>query len=163
MSGIYSHLASDPPITVYRVLNAIWTAITASTPGISRRIALILLNENSLESLLGLVHRQEVEVSTGHTVGEIVSGFLEGVTTDPGRGVCFPDEGWYPRQVDEKLDEDEDDDRPGRRNDKERHSLHNRILSNVVRKTGGKVVDGDGKLGQMVANILRACPELVAG
>jgi nucleolar pre-ribosomal-associated protein 1 len=162
MPNIYNHIASDPAITVYRVLTAIWTAITDSTPGISRRISLVLLNESSIENLLGLLNRKEIERSTGSTIGEMATGFLEGVTTDPGRGLCFADEGWYPRQVEEKENDDEDDGRI-RKDDKERQSLHNRILSNVVRRTGARVVDGDGKLGDMISKILEACPELVAG
>lgn len=162
MPNIYNHIASDPAITVYRILTAIWNAITGTTAGISRRIALVLLNESSVESLLALIHRKEIEASTGSSIGEMVTGFLEGVTTDPGKGLCFADEGWYPRQVEEKDNDDEDDGRV-RKDDKERKALHNRILSNVVRRTGSKVVEGDGKLGEMIAKILEACPELVAG
>lgn len=163
MPGVYSHLASDPPMTIYRVLEGVWDAITSSTSGISRRISLVLLNESSIAFLLTLIGRQDIEPSTGRTIGEIVTSFLAGVTTNPGRGVCFADEGWYPRQAEEKVvDEDEFRGRD-RRDDKERRELHNRILSNVVRKIGAKVVDEDGKLGEFVVRVLESCPELVAG
>jgi nucleolar pre-ribosomal-associated protein 1 len=92
----------------------------------------------------------------------MVKGFLEGVSTNPGRGICFADEGWYPRELDAKARDDEEGDR-GNLQDKEKKRLHNRILANVIRKLGARVIDDDGKLGDLVTQIVQACPELVAG
>jgi nucleolar pre-ribosomal-associated protein 1 len=92
----------------------------------------------------------------------MVKGFLEGVSTNAGRGICFADEGWYPRELDAKARDDEEGDR-GNLQDKEKKRLHNRILANVIRKLGARVIDDDGKLGSLVTQIVRACPELVAG
>lgn len=162
MPPIYNQLDQDPPITVLRVLTAIWDAITLSSPGISRRIALALVNESSVEFLIRLLGRTDIEMTTGQKVGDIVKGFLEGVTTTPGRGICFADEGWYPRELDAKAKDDDEGDR-GNLQDKEKKRLHNRILANVIRKLGARVIDDDGKLGALVTQIVHACPELVAG
>jgi nucleolar pre-ribosomal-associated protein 1 len=162
MPPIYSQLDQDPPITVFRVLTAIWDAITLSSPGISRRISLALVNESSIEFLIKLLGRSDIDMTSGQKVGDIVKGFMEGVTTTPGRGICFADDGWYPREPDAKLKDDDEGDR-GNREDKEKKKLHNRILANVIRKLGARVIDDDGKLGNLAVEIVRSCPELVAG
>jgi len=162
MPPIYSQLDQDPPITVFRVLTAIWDAITLSSPGVSRRISLALVNESSVEFLIRLLGRTDIEMKSGQKVGDMVKGFLEGVSTNPGRGICFADEGWYPRELDAKARDDEEGDR-GNLQDKEKKRLHNRILANVIRKLGARVIDDDGKLGDLVTQIVQACPELVAG
>ena len=162
MPPIYSQLDQDPPITVFRVLTAIWDAITLSSPGVSRRISLALVNESSVEFLIRLLGRTDIEMRSGQKVGDMVKGFLEGVSTNPGRGICFADEGWYPRELDAKARDDEEGDR-GNLQDKEKKRLHNRILANVIRKLGARVIDDDGKLGDLVTQIVQACPELVAG
>lgn len=161
MPPIYSHMDQDPPVTIFRILTAIWDVITLSSPGTSRRISLALINESSLDYLFKLLPRADHDPISGQKVGEIVKGFIEGVTTTPGRGLCFADDGWYPRQVDDKG-VNEDDVR-GNREDKEKQKLHNRILSNVIRKLGARVIDNDGKLGEIVTKIVNACPELIAG
>lgn len=161
MPPIYSQLDQDPPVTIFRVLSAIWDVVTLSSPGTSRRISLALVNETSIDLLFKLMPRQDYEPTTGLKVGEIVKSFIEGMTTTPGRGLCFIDDGWYPRQVDDKG-KDEDEVR-GNREDREKQKLHNRVLANVIRKLGARVIDDDGRLGDLVTKIVKACPELVAG
>ncbi|EIW68969.1 hypothetical protein TREMEDRAFT_73980 [Tremella mesenterica DSM 1558] len=167
MPSIWSHISSDPPITVYRILDAAWTAITAQTSGLGRRTSLVLLNESAIEHLLQLLVRQDTEPITGKKVGEIVSAFLDSVTIVPGRGVCFPDEGWYPRQPteDDAKRSFADQEYHNPRGDPEerlRRGLHNRILSNVVRRLGPKVIDEHEQIGDWVVKVLQSCPELVA-
>ena len=99
----------------------------------------------------------------------MAQSFIEGVTTKPGRGICFVDEGWYPRRAKEgvlaRLGMDDEDDREMHLSmeEKMRRGLHNRILSNVVRKLGGKAVDDSGRVGEWAIKLFDACPELVAG
>jgi len=167
LPGLYNGLAGDPPMTIYRVLTGIWTAINGPSAGLSRKTAIALLDENAIEKLLELVNREVVEPTTGKTVGEMTLAFLDVTTTIPGQGICFPDEGWYPRRNDRNEEDDEDatgasnvrDWREGRM----RRGLHNRILSNVVRKLGARVVDDQGRIGDWVIKVLQACPEIVAG
>lgn len=161
MPPIYSHMDQDPPITIFRILSAIWNVVTESSPGTSRRISLALINESSVDSLLKVLPRMDFDPISGQKVGDIVKGFIEGVTTVPGRGLCFADEGWYPRQVDNKASEG--DELRGNREDRERQKLHNRVLANIIRKLGARVIDDDGRLGEIVTKIVKACPELVAG
>nr|XP_019048954.1 hypothetical protein I302_02734 [Kwoniella bestiolae CBS 10118]OCF27884.1 hypothetical protein I302_02734 [Kwoniella bestiolae CBS 10118] len=168
---LYSGLAADPPITVYRVLTALWNAVSGPSIGLNRRTSLVLFHEKSLEHLWQLLSRQDVEASTGKTVSEIAEAFLEEITTVPGQGICFTDEGWYSRRV--------ADVNPGTtegnngisaigpvgddRNDNWKKGLHNRILGNVVRKVGNKAVDDDGVVGNWLVKVFEACPELIAG
>jgi nucleolar pre-ribosomal-associated protein 1 len=148
LPNLYDGLADDPPVTVYRVLSAMWGAISGPQPGIARRISLVLLDERALDRISRLLSREAVEQSSERTVGDIARGFLESVTSNPTRGICFPDEGWYER-------EDEDS--------KQKRGLHNRILSNAVRKLGARVVDDDGRVGAWVLKVFETSPELVAG
>lgn len=148
LQNLYHGLVDDPPVTVHRVLSALWAAISGPPPGIARRISLVLLNEGALEQISRLLSRETVEALSERTVGDIAKAFLESVTSNPARGICFADEGWYER-------EDEDS--------KQKRGLHNRILSNVVRKLGVRVIDDDGRVGAWVLKVFEACPELVAG
>ena len=166
---LYSNLPSDPPITVYRVLNAVWSAITAPSAGLGRRVALVMLDENALENLLKLLSRDEMESTSGRSVAEMTMAFLSGVTTNPGTGICFPDEGWYPRRTADNqlgLGADDEVERRGSgvvRENKFRSGLHNRILSNAMRRVGAKVVDDQGRIGDWALKVFRACPEIIAG
>ena len=165
LPAIYNNMQSDPPVTIYRILTGLWSAIAGPSPGIARRTALALLDENALEKLLDLVEREDVDPTSDKTVGDLTMAFLESTTTVPRQGICFPDEGWYPRKSGDGDENDEDLGGSGRRRDenKMRKGLHNRILSNVVRKLGAKVVDGQGRVGDWVIKVLQACPEIVAG
>lgn len=135
-----------------------WTAITSSSasPSVNRRTAITLLDETSIEALIKLLSRTgESDLEGNVLVADMAAGFLKGTTCIPGRGICFQDAGWYPRRV-----EGEDEDGGGEGSKK--GGLHNKILSNVVRKLGARVVD-DRRVGAWVEDVLRACPELVTG
>lgn len=151
LSHLYSGLQADPATTVYRVLTAMWAAISGPPPGVARRIALVLLDESAIDNIAKVMDRNVEEPTTGRSVGEIAEGFLEGVTATHGRGICFEDEGWYPREEEESQDP------------RKKKGLHNRILSNVVKRLGARVVDGEGRVGAWVLKMFEACPELVAG
>jgi len=100
----------------------------------------------------------------------MVMAFLEGVTATPGQGVCFPDEGWYPRREKDNLGMDdeagEEAEKRGMgdgRGNRFKNGLHNRILSNVVRRMGLKAIDDKGRIAEWMLKVLQACPEIVAG
>lgn len=145
---IYAGLSLDPPQTVYRVLKSMWAAISSPPPGVGRRTALVLLDEAAVDSIARLLERPESAFGT--PIADVAEGFLVNTTATTGRGICFPDQGWYLRQD----DTDKHDKRKG---------LHNRILSNVVRKLGNRVVDDEGRVGAWAIKMFTACPELVAG
>lgn len=167
LPGIYNHIQGDPPITIYRLLNGLWAAITGPSSGIARRTALAVMDENAVENLLGLLNRQDIDTASGKSLGDMTMAFLEATTTIPGRGICFPDEGWYPRRnkdSEEQSGKGDEIEVYGRAAEgKIRRGLHNRILSNVIRKLGSKVVDDQGRVGDWAIKVLQACPELVAG
>ena len=149
-------MQTDPPVTVRRILEALWSAIMIPTPGVARKTALSLIDERACEVFLQLLDREDVDALSGKSVADMTLSYLEGVTGTPGRGICFEDEGWYRRQSgDDENDDDED------RTQQRRRDLHNRILSNVVRKVGSKAID-QPRTGHWVVKVLQACPELVA-
>nr|ODN91496.1 hypothetical protein L204_05480 [Cryptococcus depauperatus CBS 7855] len=155
---LYSNLSQDPPITVYRVLSALWSAIEGPNASQNRKIALVLFQEKSIEALWEMLGSEDKEKITGKTVSELVSAFLKGITAIPGKGICFPDEGWYLRRVESKGDSEK-----AERNDAWHQGLHNRILGNVVRKVGNKVIGEDSLVGNWILKVLNAAPELVSG
>ena len=167
---IYSDLFSDPPLTVYRVLTALWSAIIAPSSGVGRRVALTLLDEKAIEQLFRLLTRDEKVPTIGRTVSDMAMAFLVSVSATPGHGICFPDEGWYPHRgkddvlgYDETAEENEEEGIQGHdRDERFRKGLHNRILSNIVRRVGRKAVDHGG-IGEWVLKVIQACPEIVAG
>ncbi|WWD16337.1 hypothetical protein CI109_100763 [Kwoniella shandongensis] len=168
---LYAGLAADPPLTVLRILTGLWDAISGQSAGLNRRTSLVLFHERSIENLWQLLSRGDKEETTGKTISEMVMAFLENITATPGKGVCFPDAGWYPRKVvDEttgaEVEEGEVKQNGGvgdGSNDSWRQGLHNRILGNVVRKVGHKAVDDDGLVGDWMVKVFEACPELIAG
>ncbi len=129
------------------------------------------MDENAVENLLRLLNREDLEPTSGRMVRDMATAFLEGVTGTPGQGVCFPDEGWYPRRGKDDLTglydvtgmEDEKGGMGHGRDNRSRNGLHNRILSNVVRRIGPKAVGDQGPIGDWVIKVLQACPEIVAG
>ncbi|KAK8861738.1 hypothetical protein IAR55_002561 [Kwoniella newhampshirensis] len=171
---LFAGLAADPPPTVLRILTALWAAISGQSAGLNRRTSLVLFHERSIEHLWQLLSREDQEDTTGKTISEMVMAFLEDITAKPGKGVCFPEAGWYPRRVVDETTGAQVGEVEGEvvtngggvgdgSNDSWRQGLHNRILGNVVRKVGHKVVDDDGKVGEWMVKVFEACPELIAG
>lgn len=86
---------------------------------------------------------------------DLAHHFLLAICTRPGVGVCFKDRGWYPREAEDELAIEKDEEhqsKPGR--------LHNRLLANVVKSLKA---NEDLRQQELVLKILSACPELVAG
>jgi hypothetical protein len=75
---------------------------------------------------------------------DLVHHFLLAICTRPGTGLCFKDNGWYPR-------EDESGGGP---------KIFNKILANVAKSLK---VNEDPRQQELALRILGACPELVAG
>ena len=164
LQPMYSGLIDDPPISISRLLLAIWTAVSGSSPGQARKASLALLDERAIESLLQLLSKHDIEPTTGRRVSEIALEFLSAVTAIPGRGICFQDQGWYSRN--QARDTDQADEATGEASmstEKHRGGLHNRLLSNVIRKIGSRAVDDNSEVGEWMVRVLSACPELVSG
>lgn len=119
-----------------------------------------------MENILQLSSREDTDLASGQKVSDMAMVFLGTVTAVPGQGICFADEGWYPRSTKRDTastnsNKTEGTEETGR--DRGRQGLHNRILSNVVRKAGARVIDDDGRVGDWAVKVFGACPELVSG
>ena len=87
---------------------------------------------------------------------DVVHHFLLAICAHRGIGICFADNGWYPRQ-DEGVRNAEDV--AGKTRGKG-GKIFNKILSNVLRMLK---VNEDPRQQELALKILSACPELVAG
>ncbi len=88
-----------------------------------------------------------------HVPANIVHHFLLAICTRPGTGICFKDNGWYPRDVEDAQDDGEV---PKGRGGK----LYNKMLGNVLRSLK---VNEDMRQQELSLKIMSSCPELVAG
>lgn len=80
------------------------------------------------------------------------------ICTRPGSGVCFADQGWYPKSTNEYLDDLDHD--ATNEQEKGRAKIYNRILANVLR---GLKPNEDERQQELVLKMLQAAPELVSG
>lgn len=102
--------------------------------------------------LLKLYERSSPDESESEDVpADLVHHFMLGIATHRGVGVCFADNGWYPRSGD-------DDDRE--RHPQKGGRIYNKILSNVLKMLR---VNEDPRQQELALKILAACPELVGG
>ena len=87
---------------------------------------------------------------------DIVHHFLLAICTRPGTGICFKDRGWYPREDEDELATEAEDNGNRRPNVK----IYNKILAGVVKTLK---VNEDARQQELALRILEACPELMAG
>ena len=87
-----------------------------------------------------------------HIPANLVHHFLLATCTRPGIGICFKDRGWYPRDWDHAVVEDETEDTKRR--------IYNKILANILKTLK---VNEDSRQQELATKIMMACPELVAG
>ena len=81
---------------------------------------------------------------------DLVHHFLLAISTHPGTGICFRDNGWYRRE--ESTESGGDGKRHGR--------IYNKILANFLKSLK---VNEDLRQQELAIKIMAACPELVAG
>lgn len=91
----------------------------------------------------------------------VIHHFLLAICTHRGVGLCFADNGWYPRLDGEVIDdviklESGQQNPPQSRNGK----VFNKILGNVLKMLK---ISEDARQQELALKILRACPELVSG
>lgn len=86
---------------------------------------------------------------------EVAHHFLLAICTRPGSGICFKDNGWYPREDGEGQSAAI----PISTNS-EGSKVHNKILAGVVKSLR---LSDDPRQRELALRILKACPELVAG
>ncbi|KIY45257.1 hypothetical protein FISHEDRAFT_49590 [Fistulina hepatica ATCC 64428] len=139
---LFKGLAEDHCNVVKHVFETFWTGLWGDLK-VSRTLKINLFNENNLMQILKLYD------VPADNVRDLVHYFMLAICTRQGGGVCFKDNGWYPREV--------SDDGIGRTPSSR---IHNRILANIVKSL--KV--NEDPLQQVLAlKIFEACPELVSG
>lgn len=79
------------------------------------------------------------------------------ICTHRGSGICFADNGWYPRQDEDSNDPN--DEIMGKAN-KAGGKIYNKILANVLKTLQ---VNDDPRQQELALKILAVCPELVSG
>ncbi|KAI0075408.1 hypothetical protein K474DRAFT_1664265 [Panus rudis PR-1116 ss-1] len=151
-SSIFKGLAQDPYPVIRKVLEVSWNGIW-SDPKLKRSLKISLFNEAIILQLVKLYDRRATEGPDDEDrPADLVHHFLIAICTQPGRGVCFKDRGWYFQEEDgEKLETQEN---PANR------KVYNKILSGVVKALK---ISEDTKQRDLAIRILKACPELVSG
>ena len=81
---------------------------------------------------------------------DLVHHFLLAISTHPGTGICFRDNGWYPREANSEPGGD------GKRQGR----IYNKILANFLKSLK---VNEDLRQQELAIKIMEVCPELIAG
>ncbi|OCH95273.1 hypothetical protein OBBRIDRAFT_767994 [Obba rivulosa] len=159
--SIFKGLAQDPYSLVRKVLEVCWIGIW-SDPKLRRTSKVNLFGETTIFHLLKLYDRVVAEGDDPeHIPADVVHHFLLAISTHPGIGICFRDNGWYPREI-----EDADDalksavEGPAQESSGPKGGrIYNKILANVVKSLK---VNDDPRQQELAMKIFEACPELVA-
>ncbi|KAH8115698.1 ribosome 60S biogenesis N-terminal-domain-containing protein [Phellopilus nigrolimitatus] len=146
--SIFKGLNADPHLVVRYVLEVLWTNLWQDQK-VKRTLKVGLFGETTVQHLLKLYERSAQEGSDPeHVPADVVHHFLLAICTHRGVGICFADNGWYPRR-----DADAETNQKGGK-------FHNKILANTLKTLK---VNDDARQQELALKVLRACPELVAG
>lgn len=166
--GTSKLLASDHPVVVERVLQT-WWEVWFKEKRIPRVTKLPAFTPEVIGDILKIYVGSDDDVTTkadgGYTAKELAHHFLLAFLSIPGKGVCYQDNGWYPRNF--HLDataEDLLEDAGRKSGGAGGGGVHNKVLKEVLRGAGTLGLVGEDKQAEaLVVAILRSCPELVAG
>lgn len=81
---------------------------------------------------------------------DLIHHFLLAISTHPGTGICFRDNGWYTREENPEVGGD------GKRQGR----IYNKILASFLKTLK---INEDLRQQELAIKIMAACPELVAG
>jgi hypothetical protein len=92
-----------------------------------------------------------------HIPADLVHHFMLAICTRPGTGVCFRDQGWYPRvsDTDDGVVHGEEELKSQRGG-----KIHNIILANILKTLK---INEDPRQQELSVKVMEACPELVSG
>ncbi|KAI0695719.1 ribosome 60S biogenesis N-terminal-domain-containing protein [Cytidiella melzeri] len=153
----FKGLARDAFPVIRKVLETCWSGIWEDVK-IKRTVKIGIFNENTIAQVLRLYERSGEEDGSSESVpADLAHHFLLAICTRPGTGVCFKDQGWYPREDEDDAGLQELFDDSSRRH---HGRVFNKILSNVLKSLR---VNEDPRQQELALRILQACPELVAG
>ncbi|KAI0337320.1 hypothetical protein BDW22DRAFT_1383778 [Trametopsis cervina] len=155
--SIFKGLAHDSYPVVRKVLEICWSGIWADLK-IKKTAKINIFNESTMGQILKLYERNVPEIGNAEALtADLVHHFLLAICARPGVGICFKDQGWYPREdeTDAQFEELAED-------FTRRHygKVYNKILANVLKSLR---VNEDARQQELALRILQACPELVAG
>lgn len=140
LSNYFKGLSNDDYPILLRFFDVIENDIIAD-PLVSKKTILHLLNNTNLNYVLNLFEK-------GEEIASLTFNFLEAISCYPGKGVCFPSNGWFPPKGSSinitKISSS--------------RNLNNIILLNFVKQMRPTDVNLQEKL---FLKILRSSPELV--
>jgi hypothetical protein len=165
--GTSKLLASDHPAVVERVLQT-WWEVWFKEKRIPRVTKLPAFTPEVISDILKVYVGSDDELTTkadgGYNAKELAHHFLLAFLTIPGKGVCYQDNGWYPRNFHLDATAEELLEDAGRTKSAGAGGVHNKVLKEVLRGAGSLGLVGEDKQAEaLVVAILRSCPELVAG
>ncbi|KIO12008.1 hypothetical protein M404DRAFT_994067 [Pisolithus tinctorius Marx 270] len=156
--SIFKGLNQDPYLVIQRVLQVSWDGLW-SDQKVKRTLKIGVFGEATLSHLVKLYDRavpeKEGEI---HIPADVVHHFLLAICSRPGQGICFKDRGWYSREAEESVPDDEGGTTERKRGGSSK--VHNKILANFLPTLK---VNEDPRQQQLALKIFLASPELVAG
>ena len=167
--AMFKPVPEDHVLVVQRLLQA-WWEVWFLEKRIARGTKVAAFNADVVGEILKLYSSQlSRKVASGGESGiegysarSLGHHFLISILTVPGAGLCFADQGWYPRGFESETVEDAED--GGRKGGAGGGGgVHNKVVREVLRAIGneGLVGDEDG-VAELVLKILEGSPELVA-
>ncbi|KAF1839535.1 hypothetical protein BDW02DRAFT_564086 [Decorospora gaudefroyi] len=166
--AIFDHIRTDPPFLIYEILDVFKNHVFQDKT-IARHTKSRILNGKALSRIASLYSYEVEQGSLSETQkapDQLAHDFLRLVCTDPAYGVMLPTQGFYPSTPDDV--EGEQDDAPVYGHDLGLESadsyakigkVRNIILSEFVQ---GQRPYANILHQELVVDIFRACPELVA-
>ncbi|KZO94573.1 hypothetical protein CALVIDRAFT_528779 [Calocera viscosa TUFC12733] len=163
-TAMFKDLRRDHTNVVRKVLEVSWEGIWEDKR-VRRTAKINVFNEWMLNQILRLYDRVDKDdPSHAFCTADLAHHFLLAICTRPGVGICFPDNGWYPREPEAEEDNDamvdEPDDDLGQRRNQQKGRIYNKILANFMKSLK---VGEDARQQELALRILEACPELVTG
>ena len=168
--AMFKPVPEDHVLVVQRLLQA-WWEVWFLEKRIARGTKVAAFNADVVGEILKLYSSQlSRKVASGGESGiegysarSLGHHFLISILTVPGAGLCFADQGWYPRGFESETVEDAEE--GGRKGGASGGGggVHNKVVREVLRAIGneGLVGDEDG-VAELVLKILEGSPELVA-
>lgn len=136
LPAVIRGLVGDAPVVVQWVLLVVHEDLMRDN-AVSRTTKVRFMNEATCAALIRLYARQDA-AEGAPAVADVAHHFMLSCTTHPGFGICYADDGWYPRESEAPL--------------------YNKVLAGVVKQLSIE----DLRQQELLLRILASCPELVA-
>ncbi|CAG8450920.1 8097_t:CDS:10 [Ambispora leptoticha] len=165
VSGLFPGLVHDSYEFIDEVLTTLYNHVIMDNE-INRTAKVAFFNNWVLDQLAQLYSRQELEPNTTTTtdsttnttskkiVADRIHQFLISICCTPGVNVCFHDEGWYPRGIDDAKSHSNAD----RDINEKNFRVYNIILLRFIVNLNPT---NDLRQQELLLKILKVCPELV--